>query len=49
MKLAVGQSGWAIQYIEEPSEAIQLLAVRTNYDAIKYIKSPCESAPRGSC
>ena len=43
MALAIEQAGWAIQYVKEPSEALQLLAVRKNYDAIKYIKEPYES------
>ena len=37
---ALDQSGWAIKYVKDPDEALQLRAVEKNYDAIKYIKHP---------
>ncbi|MGL5694633.1 MAG: hypothetical protein ACRCXA_11190, partial [Peptostreptococcaceae bacterium] len=40
------QAGWAIQYAKNPSEDLQLLAVRKNYDSIKYIKEPYESVQK---
>ena len=43
MKLAaVNQDGLAIEYIKDPSEAMQLAAVNQSTEAIKYIKNPCE-------
>ena len=39
---AVKTKGWAIQYITNPSEKLQLIAVGKDYDAIKYIKDPSE-------
>jgi hypothetical protein len=41
--LAVRQDGWAIRFINDPSEAVQLEAVRQNGYAIKYIKDPSET------
>jgi len=40
---AVGQSGLAIRYIENPSEAVQLAAVQQNGYTIQYIKNPSEA------
>ena len=40
---ALDQSGWAILYIANPSEALQLEAVKSNYDALQYIKAPSGS------
>ena len=37
---AISQSGWAIQYAENPSEVLQMAAIEQNYDAIRYIKHP---------
>ena len=36
----VQQDGCAIQFIKNPSEAVQLAAIYRNADAIKYIKNP---------
>jgi hypothetical protein len=44
--LAVEQAGWAIKYVSNPSEELQLIAVRKNYDAIKFIKEPYESVQK---
>ena len=41
---AVKQEGYAIQYINNPSEAVQLEAVRQNVWAIDFIKNPSEAA-----
>ena len=35
--------GWAIQYVENPSEDMQILAVSKDYDSIKYIENPSEN------
>ncbi|MDC4426973.1 hypothetical protein NQ663_20880, partial [Acinetobacter baumannii] len=42
IKEAVETKGWAIQFVENPSEEIQVLAVTKDYDAIKYRKNPSE-------
>jgi len=39
---SVTQNGWAIQYIENPSEEIKKIAVAQNGFAIMYIKNPSE-------
>ena len=39
----VEKNGWAIQYIENPSEEVKLAAVKENGCAIKYIKNPSEA------
>ena len=39
---AVNAKGWAIQFIENPTEEIMLKAVSKDYDSIKYIKNPSE-------
>ncbi len=39
---AVKYNGFVIKTIKNPSEALQILAVRDEYDAIKYIKNPSE-------
>ncbi len=39
---AVRTKGWAIQFIENPSEELQIIAVSRDYDAIKYIEDPSE-------
>ena len=46
IRLAINQAGWAIKYAKNPSEELQLLAVRKNYDSIKFIKSPYESVQK---
>ena len=42
IEAAVRTKGWAIQFIEKPSEELQIIAVSRDYDAIKYIKDPSE-------
>lgn len=42
--VAVKQEGYAIQYINNPSEAVQLEAVKQNVWAIDFIKNPSEAA-----
>ena len=39
---AVRTKGWAIQFIENPSEELQIIAVSRDYDSIKYIEDPSE-------
>ena len=41
--LMVEQYVGAIQYIKNPSEAVQLAAVRKNNDSIQFIKNPSEA------
>ena len=36
----VKQHGWAIEYVNNPSEAVQLEAIKKNGLAIQYIKNP---------
>jgi DNA-dependent RNA polymerase auxiliary subunit epsilon len=45
-KLAVQQTGYALQYIKDPSEAVQRLAVKQNGYAIEYIKDPSEAVQK---
>ena len=33
-----------IEYIEDPSEDVQMTALRVSLDAINYIKNPCKKA-----
>ena len=40
---AVQQNGYAVQYIENPSEAVQLAAVQQNGHAVQYIENPSEA------
>ena len=40
---AVRTKGWAIQFVDNPSEDLQMIAVSRDYDAIKYIKDPSEN------
>jgi hypothetical protein len=40
---AVKNDGYAIHFIENPSEAVQLAAVKQNGNAIQYIKNPSAS------
>jgi len=40
--LLVKHNGWAIQYIDGPSEAVQLAAVKEHSTALKYIENPTE-------
>ena len=42
VRIALDQSGWAIRYITNPSEELQLRAVETQYDALQYIANPSE-------
>ena len=41
--MAIEQRGWAIQYVKEPTEELQIMAVKKDYDSIKYIKEPSET------
>ena len=36
---ALSQSGWAIQYVEQPSEDLQIMAVKASYESLQYIKN----------
>ena len=40
------QNGNAIQYIKEPCEEVQKLAIQQNGFAIEYIKEPCEEVQK---
>ena len=42
--MAVRKDYDSIKYIEEPSEAVQIEAVKAKYDALRYIKTPCFKA-----
>jgi len=42
----VNNWGDAIDYIDNPSEAVQLAAVKQNIYSIKYIKNPSEAVKR---
>lgn len=42
--MAVKNDGYAIRFSQNPSEEIQLAAVKQNYKSIDYIENPCKEA-----
>ena len=48
VRIALDQSGWAIRYITNPSEELQLRA-RTQYDALQYSCQSIRAGSNGGC
>jgi hypothetical protein len=44
----VQENGYAIRFIQNPSEAVQLAAVQENGYAIRFIQNPSEAVKRAA-